>query len=83
MSFQDTASRVSLPESAKLATLKVALDSTGADLPPWSEPAGSLQDLIWRLCNYTTGKSIQSTDAELNNLALVGASATIATGLIS
>ncbi|KAJ9084839.1 hypothetical protein DSO57_1019906 [Entomophthora muscae] len=55
--FQAAAAKVSLPELAKLAALKVALNSTGANLPSWSEPITSLQELILRLQNFTLNHS--------------------------
>ncbi|KAJ9075032.1 hypothetical protein DSO57_1000316 [Entomophthora muscae] len=57
MLFQAAAAKVSLPKLAKLAALKVALNSTDADLPPWSEPVASLQDLISRLQNFNSNHS--------------------------
>ncbi|KAJ9071986.1 hypothetical protein DSO57_1031808 [Entomophthora muscae] len=68
--FQEAAQNVTLPKSAKLAALKVVLDSTGADLSPWSKPVGLLQDLIWQLRNYTMSKTNQLNKTDLGHSTL-------------
>ncbi|KAJ9069530.1 hypothetical protein DSO57_1017689 [Entomophthora muscae] len=50
--FKAAAAKILLPESAKLAVLKAALDSTGSNLLPWSEPIATLAELIDNLCSY-------------------------------
>ncbi|KAJ9074200.1 hypothetical protein DSO57_1008728 [Entomophthora muscae] len=68
--FQEAAQNLTLPKSAKLAALKVALDLTGADLLPWSKPVGLLQDLIWQLHNYTTSKINPLSEPNLSHSTL-------------
>ncbi|KAJ9056704.1 hypothetical protein DSO57_1030203 [Entomophthora muscae] len=50
--FKAAAAQILLPKSAKLAVLKAALNSTGSNLLPWSEPIATLTELIDNLCNY-------------------------------
>ncbi|KAJ9058861.1 hypothetical protein DSO57_1008079 [Entomophthora muscae] len=64
------AAEVLLPNQAKLAALKVALDSTGANLPPWSEPALLLSDLIWQLQSFKSNSNNPHTYLSTQNLLL-------------
>ncbi|KAJ9090036.1 hypothetical protein DSO57_1006736 [Entomophthora muscae] len=50
--FKAAAAKILLPESAKLAVLKAALDSMGSNLPPWLEPIAMLSELIDSLQDY-------------------------------
>ncbi|KAJ9078235.1 hypothetical protein DSO57_1008623 [Entomophthora muscae] len=66
--FQAAAAEVLLSDSAKLAVLKVALDLTGSNLPPWSEPALSLSDLIGATLNFTSSSNNLHNNSNTQNL---------------
>ncbi|KAJ9088677.1 hypothetical protein DSO57_1020730 [Entomophthora muscae] len=68
--FQAAAAEVLLPDPAKLAALKVALDLTGANLPPWSKPALLLSDLIQRLQSFTSSSNNPHPYLSTQNLLL-------------
>ncbi|KAJ9068607.1 hypothetical protein DSO57_1026865 [Entomophthora muscae] len=68
--FQAAATSVALPKSVKVAALKVALDSTGTDLPPWSEPLLLLSELVSLLHNYTVASSLDNCKFNLDSSSL-------------
>ncbi|KAJ9069817.1 hypothetical protein DSO57_1014701 [Entomophthora muscae] len=62
MLFQAAATSVELPKSTKVAALKVALDSTGANLLPWSKHLLLLFEFVSCLRNYTVASSLENCE---------------------
>ena len=50
--FQEAVNKVQLPENARIALLRAALDTTGANLPVWQESPTTLEAAIAALKSY-------------------------------